>query len=273
MSKFKWSPSALNLLATCGEAFRRRYVEGERFPSSPRQLRGRAVHHVAQTAYTRVLHAEALPTAEEAHDLAATRFESDWSEGVQLEPDEQVAGEQFTKGESLDFAVDLAGFHVTRVAPTVQPVAVEEAMTAQLPESDVLVHGIIDLIALTPSGEVIRDVKTSEKSPNVNAADNSLQLTVYSALYQAEMGHLPLSLQLDYLTRSPVRKTKGFIPLVTRRDNEDLKVLGARVQAAVSVADAGRYLPAAPDSWACSAKFCSFHSTCKYVRRGARPTS
>ena len=270
---FKWSNSSLSLLSSCAEAFRRRYINGERFPASPRMVRGRVVHTVAQTSYTRTLNAEALPSIEEAHDLAATHFAQAWSEGVQLEPEDRALGEAKAKDASLDFAVDMSGYHVQRVAPSVHPIAVEERMTVTLPDSDILVHGIVDLIELQDGADVVRDLKTSEKAPNANAAETSLQLTMYAALWKADVGHLPQRLVLDYITRTPAKKIKGYVPLVTTRDNEDLRVLGSRLQTAVALVQRGIFMPAPVDSWKCSERYCEYWSTCPYIRRGVRPTT
>ena len=260
----------MSLLTSCGEAFRRRYIEHERTPPNARMIRGRAIHQTAQTAYTRTMNGEHLPTKIEAQDLTATAFETGWQEGVVLEPDEREAGEATTKGEALDFAVDLSGYHVERVAPAVHPIAVEQAVTVTLPDSDVLVTGYIDLIDLTPAGDVIRDLKSSEKAPNGNAAETSLQLTIYASLWKADVGTLPSSLVLDYLTRSPAKRLKNYVPLTTTRDDEDLAVLGRRIQTAVSLVEKGIFMPAPADSWMCSPTWCSYFPTCPFVRRGAR---
>jgi len=274
MADFKWSTSSLSLLSACGEAFRRRYVEGERTPPNARMIRGRVVHTVAQGSYTRTLNEQALPTREEAEDTAATHFESAWSEGVQLEPDEQIIGEAKTKDASKDFAIDLSGYHVERVAPAVHPIAVEEKMTVTLPESDIVVHGIIDLIDLEHGADVIRDLKTSERSPNADTADKSLQLSMYAAIWRADTGHLPQRLVLDHLVRTPTKRQKSYVPLTTTRDDEDLQVLGRRLQSAVNLVERGVFMPAPADSWMCSEKWCGYWPTCPYVRRGERrPTT
>ena len=273
LNNFRWSPSALNLLSQCGEAFRRRYVEQERTPTSPRQLRGQVIHRAAQHSYSSQLATQTLPSVKDIKDLAATDFDERWKLGVALEPEEREAGEDATKGASKDFAIDLSAYHVERVAPSVTPVAVEEKMSAALPESDILVHGVVDLIALQDGQDVVRDIKSSDKAPNANAAETSLQLTVYAQLVRAELGHFPQRLQLDYLTRSPAKRLKAFIPLVTTRDDEDIRVLGARVQAAVSLVEKGVFIPAPADSWQCSERWCPYWHDCVFVRRGARPTT
>src|SRR5206468_5493767 len=130
-------------------------------------------------------------------DEAATRFEQQWSGGVLFGAEEKAIGEVRTKGNSKDFAIDLSGYHVQKVAPAVTPIAVEEKMTVVPADSDLVIHGIVDLIDLTPAGDCIRDLKTSERAPSANAAENSSQLSFYSLLWYTDTGHLPHRLMLD----------------------------------------------------------------------------
>ena len=270
---FRWSNSSLSLLQLCGEAFRRRYVEREYFAPSPRMLRGRVIHTVAQGAYQRVLETKPLPSVEETKDTAATGFEAEWAKGFALEADDRAIGEAKTKDTSKDFAVDLSGYHVTAVAPAVHPIAVEERMTVTPPDSDLLIHGIVDLIDLTPDGDVIRDLKTAEKSPSADAAEKSSQLTFYSMIWEADTGVLPTRLTLDTIWKTPAKGDKKYLPLHTTRDHEDHRALVARLNAAVETVKRGLFMPAPADSWKCSVKFCDFYPTCVYLRRGARPTT
>ncbi len=236
-------------------------------------LRGRVVHNVAQGAYLDVLDGEQLPSKEEACDRAADSFEHDWADGVVLDADDQQIGEPRTKAASKDFAVDLSGYHVTTVAPTVRPIAVEERMTVRPAQSDLVIHGIVDLVDLTPDGDVIRDCKTAEKSPAQNAAETSSQLSMYSLLWFSDTGILPKRLTLDTLVRTPARAEKKHVQLHTTRDLADHAVLVQRLNVAVETVKRGVFLPAPMDSWRCSARFCDFYPTCPYVRRGARPTT
>ncbi len=272
MSRDYWSNSSLSCLTQCGEKYRRRYIENERFPPSPRQLRGRVVHEVAQGAYQHTLNNEPLPTAEEAKDQAASAFETEWLKGVEPDKDDP-APLPTAKGTSKDFAVDLSGYHVVTVAPTVTPIAVEERLTVTPPDSDLVIHGIVDLIDLTPQGDVIRDLKTAEKSPASDAAEKSQQLSFYSLIWHTDTGVLPARLTLDTLVRTPARAEKKYVQLHTRRDAADDAALVQRLNTAVETVKRGLFMPAPMDSWQCSPRWCEFYTTCVYTRRGERPTT
>lgn len=267
-----WSNSALTSLERCGEKFRRRHIEGEAVPPSPRMLRGTVVHKVASTSMQRKLEAtEELVSAEEAKDLAATEFEQQWAGGVSFEGEAPEGGANAEKARSKDFAVDLSAFYVEGVAPGVVPVAVERRIEVKPKDSDLVIAGTIDLVAEVEGGEAIRDTKTSEKSPNREAAENSQQLTMYAMLRLADVGSLPKVLALDHLVRTPARAERKHVVQETTRDAADVGALVNRLNTAVEAVKRGVFVPTAPDSWWCAPAWCEYYASCVYVRRGARP--
>lgn len=269
----RWSNSALTTLQQCGEKFRRRYIEREYTPSSPAAIAGGTVHKVARVSLLRKMDHQELPSIEETKDTAATEFDRSWRSGVQLTDDEAGEGIANVEARSKDFAVDLSAFHVGRVAPAINPIGIERKIEVRPKDSDIVINGVIDLIDQTPEGEVIRDLKTTKKSPNKDAAEKSGQLTMYALIRKAEVGTLPASLTLDYLIRTPARAEKSHVALNTTRDEEDLGVLVNRINAGVAAVQRGVFTPTNPENWWCSRNFCEFYGTCVYVRRGDRPTS
>jgi hypothetical protein len=69
---------------------------------------------------------------------------------------------------------------------------------------------------------------------------------------------------LDYLidTKTPQAKTYS-----STRDADDYPVLLARIETATIAIPKGIFVPAREADWWCSAKYCGFYSTCRYVRR------
>ena len=272
MGEIKWSNSALTTLQGCGERFRRRYIEHEYTRPAPRMVRGTAVHRVAAQSYLRKMTTRTLPTVEEARDLAATEFDAAWRAGVVLSEDEAARGITAVRDASKDFAVDLSGFHVAAVAPAVEPIGIERHIIVTPKDSDLVIHGTIDLIDRTPTGgESIRDLKTAEKSPPGNAADTSQQFTLYGLIRMAEVGALPEVFTLDTLVRTPVRAEKKHVVLHTTRDAADVGALVNRINLAVEAVKKGVFVPADPSDWRCSKTYCEFFQTCPYTRRSDRP--
>ena len=97
-----------------------------------------------------------------------------------------------------------------------------------------------------------------------------MQLTFYSMLRQAEVGHLPKELALDYLVRTPSKHEQKHVPLVTTRGPEDVASLVHRINVAVEAVKKGIFVPASPDAWYCSATWCEYFHDCKFTQRGAR---
>ena len=265
---FEWTNSALSALERCGEYFQRRYIEREYVPPSPRMLRGTVVHSVSKTALLRKMAVQLLPTVEEAQDLAASEFERNWQGGVSLSDEELATGAKTIAATSKDFAVDLSGFYVVDVAPVIEPIGVERHIIVKPRDSDLTIHGTLDLVASTPHGEAVHDLKTSEKSPNKSAADTSQQLSMYALLRLAEVGQLPAHLILDYLVRTPARQEKKHVVLETTRTRDDMQAMVNRLNVAVDAVNKGVFIPADQSSWWCSKTWCPFFETCMYVAKG-----
>lgn len=268
----RWSHSALALLQDCGEAFRRRYIENERRPMTLRRVRGTVVHTVAHRALYQKWKRRALPTATEARDLAADEFEACLRQGVSFEPDDLAMGAARAQGHAKDFAVGLSAYHVSRIAPLIQPVAVEQRIVVKPQDADITIVGKLDLIEQHPGGRWVRDLKTSEKSPAKTAAEKSQQLTMYSLLEWANKGAMPERLALDYAVRTPKGQEK-HVPLFTTRSLDDVGTLVNRINTAVEAVKKGIFVPANPDSWKCDPRYCDYFDSCPYVRRGSRPES
>jgi hypothetical protein len=158
----------LTTLQTCGERFRRRYIDKDRRPSGVKAKRGQAVHKVANIAHDRQMSAtieatggqislvgddplrrkilaESLPAVEEAKDLAATHFAAAIADGVAYNDDEKKEGEAKVRGVELDKAVQMSSFYVERHAPTIDPVAVERDIIIKPTGVDFEIRGIVDL--------------------------------------------------------------------------------------------------------------------------------
>jgi RecB family exonuclease len=260
-------------LQNCGEMFRRRYIEKEYSQPNARMIRGTVVHKVASRAYFRKLQAQGLPSIEETKDTAASEFDLAWRRGVVLSEEEAQQGITAVRDGSKDFAVDLSAFHIATVAPAVEPIGVERKITVKPKDSDLVIHGIIDLIDKTATGEQIRDLKTSEKSPFVDAAEKSQQLSMYGLIRLAEVGSIPERFTLDTLVRTPVKAEKKHVQQHTVRDGADMRALVNRINTAVEAVKKGLFVPADPSHWLCSKTYCNFWDSCPYTRRSDRPKS
>lgn len=280
----RWNNSKLMDLLLCGEHHRRRYLDEDVRPSTLPQTRGSVVHSVARIANMRqhdAVKAGQLPavlmSSEEAKDTAATLFDQQVEFTYEPKPGDPPLKVARTRARAL--AIKLADHYATRVAPKLVPVAVETLVEVQPKGTDLIVHGTPDLVTLEldktkalymdppPLIEVIRDAKTGVRPPRSNVAHDSQQLTFYGMLRQSQTGKLPTAYVLDYvvgsdaLASSPAR----HIEMRTWRRPEDVGALVQRLNAAIESVRKGVFLPAAPGSWRCSASWCEFWTSCRFV--------
>lgn len=111
---------------------------------------------------------------------------------------------------------------------------------------------------------VIRDTKTSSKSPSAETANESHQLSAYSLASSVIDNQLPDAVKLDYLV-----DLKGGVKPMTiesTRDTQDVRNYLNRIVNAVAAVQSGMFTPAPNAAWWCSAKWCAYHSMCPYVK-------
>lgn len=280
----RWSNSMLYTMQQCGERFRRRYVDRDFRPSGIKAKRGIAVHRVSKEAHSRQLRGKIekreryrfdVPTIQEAQDLAAESFDNAVAEGVAYTSEEREFGEAKVRGIEKDHAVQMAGFYVEQPAPTIDPLGVEERIIIRPAGSDDEIQGIVDLVAeevfSEPAtdgvmvNEVVHDLKTADRSPREGAAESSQQLKLYALLRTAVRGGTPPDrVRLNTLVRTRTGKT-SFVVQSATPTAEDLQAVANRLNSAMEAVRRGLFVPANPDSWWCSARYCEYYSDCPFA--------
>lgn len=257
--------SGLNLLSKCGIAFERRYINGERTPTSVAAAIGTAVDRSASRNLKHKIEAQTLLAEEEVKEIARDTLVNTWAE-VESTPGDEDEGLEFSRDKALDRSVTLAGFHHARLAPQMQVTHVQREWTLDINGLDVQLAGTIDFQEGSYS---IDDLKTSAKSPAKDLADKSLQLTTYALAVKAHDKVMPQRVRLDYLVMTPKRGDTKLVQLESRRTVADFNPLLERIAAANKSIESGVFTPAPADSWWCSEKFCAFYRTCPYAVRPA----
>lgn len=255
------SPSQLSLLARCGEAYRRRYEEGEILPPGVAILRGKGVHSAAEFNFRQKIEThEDRPPAEIVEAAVASVESAIAREGLLLSEEESGKSLRAIIGSTKDVAAKLALFHAIEQAPEYQPAKVEAPVRILLPDLPRDLFGYLDV--LTVDG-VVSDFKTANRSKRQNDADVDLALTFYAAAVQITTGKPAKEVRLDVIvdgSSGPRRQV-----LASDRSRSDFAVLAARTTNALRVIESGSYTPALPGSWYCSPKFCGYWSSCPFV--------
>lgn len=250
--------TALNI--QCGEAFRRRYLEGEIIPPGVAALVGSATDRAVTKNLQHKIETTGLLDVAEVADVARDSLEYGWQSGVKLDADEARLGLAKVKGQAADKAVRLAVLHATQKAPSIDPTHLQRRWSLELRGYPVDLVGTLDI---QESGTV-RDTKTSGKAPAEDAAQTSIQLTAYHLAVKVLDGKPPETVALDYLIDT---KTPRALTLVSTRDGEDYQALLNRVEMIARAIETGTFLPVSPDHWMCCAKWCGYWDSCRYALR------
>ncbi len=278
--RLSWSQ--LSMLSRCGKQYEFRYIDGLKSPPSASLLVGSATHVSVQRDLESKLRDGTLLTDEEIRDVASTALDAAWTEDgdVVLEPDEDgITDVGVARGAARDRTVKLAMLHHDEVAPEIHPVGIEEAFSINIAGTDLSLSGRLDVREEAPvPGDVegrtlarIRDAKTAGKSPAKDAADRSEQLTMYGLAHRVLVGREPDALILDHLVSTKIPKV---VTQESTRDTLDYQRMLLRVEVASDALDAGTFLPAHPDSWWCSAKWCGYWHVCPFGGKGrTRPVT
>jgi hypothetical protein len=244
----------------CMEQFRRRYIEREVIPPGVALIVGTGTHKgVDVNMHHKMATGELLPEDAVA-DAARDGVNLAWDGGVKLEPEELQRGMKIVRGEAVDKAVRLAKLHHREKAPQINPIHAERPWALEIEGYPIDLVGRLDI----QEADTVRDTKTSGKTPADTCAQKSLQLKAYALAVKILDGKPPSRVFLDYLidTKTPKSATFGHEP-----DAEDFQAVLNRLEVIAAAMKAGVFVPVEPDHWACSERFCGYHSTCRFVCR------
>lgn len=260
MSKPKkvYSNSQLMSAMSCGEKYRRTYINREpRSASSLAMKRGTALHFAAETYLKEKQTGTEIPLAE-LQEITQTSFEVSITDAVvDLANDPNL-------DDSIEVVKQFVEGWMTHVAPTIGHIElVEPYLTAKIEiggrEYDL--EGYPDLIDVNDAGELrVRDWKTG-KSYSKGTYENGLQMSMYTLLAQANGFDTDL-VRVDHLRalKSGVRHEH----LEMTRGAEYHLRLGKVVAAVDHMATVGGFVPN-PSGWMCNTG-CDFWHDCPYRR-------
>ena len=258
--------SQIGMLSRCGLQYQYRYVEGKLRPPGVAMVVGTATHRAVEENLENKIHHGELLSQEEVESLASDAFDATWlGDEPELSDLEKEAGKKATKGVAKDKAVQLSSLHHSDIAPILTPETVEEKFRLELIGRPVDLAGTIDIVEKDGDSYVVRDTKTSGKTPSADTADRSTQLTMYALAVESSRGKRPEKVTLDYLVK--LKKPKSVV-LESTRGDEDYQMLMKLVDASSKVIEAGAFMPAPQDAWWCSNRWCGYWNICPYGARG-----
>ncbi len=258
--KLQVHATGIESFARCGVQWSRRYLDGDRRPPSARMLIGTAVDRGHRANMQHKLESGELLPVERVKDEARDTLVRDWADGVQLTEEDHDDGTA-SRDRALDMSVGLAGFSHSALAPQLKPTHVARKWVLDIEGMGIQLAGEIDLMEF----DYIRDLKTSGKSPVRTLADESLQLSVYALAVRQIDGVMPENVALDYLVQTPKRGDQKLVTLEGRRNESSLGPVLARLDTMNKAIQSGIFIPCEVGHWACSARWCSYHSDCRFA--------
>lgn len=250
------SASSLNMLAKCPSQFEHRYVRGIKSPPGVSMIIGGGVHSSAEADLVNKMEWGELLPDEAIPDLAADATRAKWA---REEP--MVTENDPDQGGAVDEAVALAKAHHAKVAPGIEPIAIERGFRLVTEVSHDIV-GYVDLETTTH----IRDLKTKARAPSGQPARDSIQGELYTLETKVRTGvNKPFA--LDHLIRGKVIR---HIPVEAIFSDDEHVGFLRRVEESIGMIAAGRFPPTAKDSWTCCARWCGYYeSHCPWGARKA----
>ena len=251
------SDTRLQMLFRCAYQYYRRYVMGDKIPPGIAAKVGISVDKTVSTDLTSKKDYGILLPDEQIQDIARDTLNEEWANGVRLTKEEQQEGEKKIKGECVDRSIRLAKLHHNKLAPSIEPVAIQDRWELNIEGYPIGLTGVIDI----REPHAIRDTKTGAKK-KTGAADKSMQLTIY-ALAAKKLYGKDHKLFLDFLvdTKTPYTDVQE-----STRTQRDFEVLFRRIEAAINFLEKGIFPPCNPETnYLCSPKYCGFYSSCPYV--------
>lgn len=252
------SPSSLSTFFSCGELYRRRYIEGEIIPPGIAAHVGRGFHSGAEHNHKQKLKSGEDEPEDVICDAARDGYKKSVQDGIYLAPEEKDQAKKLLS-EGLDNTVSLARLYRQAFAPQVVPEYVEKRLWLDVEDLPVPVHGVLDVSC---KGGWLLDMKTSGKKWTQDKADSNVGLSVYPRLYRELTGQDPQSITVEVFVS---KKTPEHQTLHTPRTEADFQAFVLRAQQMVRMLQAGLFPPAEPGHWRCSPRWCGFWWSCAYI--------
>jgi putative RecB family exonuclease len=234
------SPSRLNLWLRCPLAFKLRYIDGIRSPTTPALFLGKRVHQGLEIFYRhRQLGIQLEP------DDVVRRMDDSWDAVV---ADEEMTFKSIADMESLQKKEgDLVRAYLNHIpndepAPTIVETTLEAPLVDPANGEDLGIPllGIVDLVLDNADGAVICDFKTAAKSTPPSEISHEIQLTAYAYLFRqaAQRNEAGLEIRSIVKTKIPQIAFHGF----ASHTDAHFRRLFAVIRGYLDDLDAGRFV-------------------------------
>lgn len=243
------SISRIKMFLRCPLQYCFKYVEGINIPPDGNLLLGKSIHKALEVNYRQKIQTRVDLPVEQLFEIHATAFdEMTKAEEVAFDEDEDP-------GKLKDCGIGCLKAYCAELAPSIQPVSVEEHFVLEFDNVPYSFQGYLDIV---DEKGFIRDHKCVKRSYAANAAEEDIQLTGYNLAHNCLKGKAPAGLIFDCLVKNKVPKIMSVSsgPRSERQLNRFLKLMGSVAEAMKS----GIFYPA-EGNMACS--YCGYKDKCK----------
>ena len=233
------SPSRLNAWLKCPVAFKLRYIDGIRSPTTPSLFLGKAVHAGLECFYR---HRQVGMHLEPGDVIQ--RLDTCW--GALLSEDCMTFTSTSDEENLKQQAAGLIQAYLDQLGDEPVPAAVETTLQEPLVDPftaedlGIPLLGVVDLIVPGDSSSVVVDFKTSAKSGPPCEKVHEVQLSAYSYLYRATTQQAESGLQIRSLikTKTPKIECREY----PARSESQLRRFFQIVRAYLDDLDRGRFV-------------------------------
>ncbi|NLE37495.1 MAG: PD-(D/E)XK nuclease family protein [Pirellulaceae bacterium] len=249
------SPSRLSLWAKCPLAFRLRYLDGVKSPTTPSLFIGKLCHAGLEVFYRHRQLGVTLGAEDVCKRLAAI-----WDEVIEQEGQPFSSTEEAAKAKQQ--IESLVGAYLGQLpADEPRPMAVEAAIEMPLVDPTtgedlgIPLLGIVDLVLDATEGPVVVDFKTASSSAEPAEVTHEVQLTSYAYLLRQASGREESGLEIRSLVKT--KAPKILVHRYASRTEAHFVRLFALFREYLDALDSRRFN--FRPSWSCS--MCDFRET------------
>jgi hypothetical protein len=254
------SATSLSCFWRCPEAFRRRYLLGERGPTSAEMLRGRVVDAAVSAYYRAVLDTGQPPARSDSDDAV----EQAWLRELD-DPASEIDWGDWQHAALKDSTVAALRAYLAELAPSVQPVTVQRRFELRLDAA--LEWNIVGYLDVEDAAGDVIDLKVKKSHLTQTAADADPQASLY--LLERALTGAPARRFVFHSVCPTAREQARAV--CTSRSRAQLQAHVVRITATARAIDAldrqlGRDTPwplADPASWKCSRRYCAHFDGCQ----------
>jgi len=181
------SHSQIRLYSECPQKYCFAYIEEIPHRINDKVFLGEIFHAALEDYFTRQINgsrpdeATTIATFLETFTAAEKEKDIDW---------------KIPRRETRARGVAFVTYFLAHIAPSMKPLMVEKELSAEIPEINVNLKGVIDLVEEDFS---ITDFKTTTSKWSASKARNSLQMTIYKYLFERNFGNVHGTLKYEVL--------------------------------------------------------------------------